>query len=247
MRWAGPANYGILVSALTSLVVLLFALTGVPPNQVIAARALNTVAGGFIALAAYRAWPTWERALVPEALARLFDAYRAYFQAIRDGFVEPALAADPTFLERLDRVRQAGRLARTNLEASVARLRTEPGAPAERITALNAILANSHRLIHAMMSLEAGIFRSEPVPARLAFRTFANDVDATLYFLAAYLRGAAVHAGDLPDLREDHRALLHSGDPAVERYQLVNVESDRVTNSLNTLAVEILHWVSSNV
>jgi uncharacterized membrane protein YccC len=245
MRWAGPANYGVLVSALTALVVLLFALSGVPPNQVIAWRALNTVFGGFIALAAYRVWPTWERTLVPEALARMFDAYRAYFQTIRDAFVQPGLERDPEFLSRLDRVRQASRLARTNLEASVARLRTEPGLPPERLTALNTILANGHRLIHAMMSLEADLFRSQPVPARPAFRTFANDVDATLYFLAAYLRGIPVHPTDLPDLREDHRALLHSGDPRIQRYDLVNVETDRVTNSLNTLAVEILHWVSN--
>ena len=30
MRWAGPANYGVLVTALTALVVLLFAITGWP-------------------------------------------------------------------------------------------------------------------------------------------------------------------------------------------------------------------------
>src|SRR5206468_404640 len=123
MRWAGPANYGVMVCALTGLVVLLFALSGVPPSQVIAARALNTVAGGFIALAAYRLWPTWERTRVPEALARLLDAYRVYFQTIRDAYLEPDLEREPEFLTRLDRVRQAGRLSRTNLEASVARLR----------------------------------------------------------------------------------------------------------------------------
>uniref|UniRef100_Q01YB3 Integral membrane bound transporter domain-containing protein n=1 Tax=Solibacter usitatus (strain Ellin6076) TaxID=234267 RepID=Q01YB3_SOLUE len=245
MRWVGPANYGVMVTAITALVVLLFALSGVPPNQVIAWRAFNTVAGGMIALIAYRLWPTWERTLVPEALARMFDAYRAYFQSVRDGYVE----ADPLrseFLARLDEARQAGRLARTNLEASIARLRSEPGFPAERLTALNTILANAHRLIHAMMALEAGLFNSQPVPARPAFRTFANSVDATIYFLAAYLRGTPVRAGDLPDLREQHRTLRHSGDPRAERYQLVNVETDRVTNSLNTLSLEIIHWVSSN-
>jgi hypothetical protein len=80
------------------------------------------------------------------------------------------------------------------------------------------------------------------VPARPAFRTFANDVDATLYFLASYLRGTPIQPGDLPDLREDHRALLHSGDYHSDRYELVNVETDRVTNSLNTLSLDIVHW-----
>jgi hypothetical protein len=98
-------------------------------------------------------------------------------------------------------------------------------------------------LIHAVMALEAGLFRSRPVPARPAFATFANNVDSTLYFLAAYLRGVAVHPGDLPDLREDHRALVQTGASHVERYELVNVETDRVTNSLNTLSVEVVQWV----
>jgi hypothetical protein len=50
-------------------------------------------------------------------------------------------------------------------------------------------------------------------------------------------------AGDLPDLREDHHALLRAGASGVERYELVNVESDRVTNSLNTLATELVQWM----
>jgi hypothetical protein len=96
-----------------------------------------------------------------------------------------------------------------------------------------------------VMALEAGLFRSQPVPARAQFATFANNVDSTLYFLAAYLRGVPIRRGDLPDLREDHRALLQSGASHVERYELVNVESDRVTNSLNTLSGELIQWVGS--
>ena len=243
MRWAGPANYGIMVTALTSLVVLLFATTGIAPAEVMTARALFTVVGGFIALTAYRVWPTWERTQAPEALARLLDAYRQYFQAVRDGLLHPGIEQDPDYSARLDAARQAGRLARTTLEASVARLHMEPGVAPAQLTRLQATLANSHRFIHAVMSLEAGLFRSEPVPPRPAFATFSNSVDATLYFLAAYLRGVPVQAGDLPDLRDAHRALLQSNVSHAERYDLVNVESDRITNSLNTLSVELIQWV----
>ena len=49
--------------------------------------------------------------------------------------------------------------------------------------------------------------------------------------------------GDLPDLREDHHALVLSGDSVSERYALVNVETDRITNSLNTLSEEALRWI----
>jgi hypothetical protein len=46
----------------------------------------------------------------------------------------------------------------------------------------------------------------------------------------------------LPDLREDHHALRQSGDPHVDRYALVNVETDRMVNSLNTLAGHVLDY-----
>jgi uncharacterized membrane protein YccC len=248
-RWLGPANFGILATAITTLVVLLFAVAGIAPAELIAARGLNTAAGGVIALLAYRLWPTWERTQVPEVLARMLDAYRGYFQIVRDAYLNP----NTSFARDLDRARQNCRLARSSLEASMARLATEPVAPRAaprvvqdagpaRFTALNGILANSHRFIHAVMSLESGLSRSRPVPARDAFRTFANDVDTTLYFLAAALRGVSVAAASLPDLREDHHSLLQSGDARVERYAMVNVETDRIVNSLNTLAGEILQW-----
>jgi uncharacterized membrane protein YccC len=240
-RWLGPANYGILATAITTLVVLLFAVAGIAPAEVMAARAVNTCAGGVIALLAYGLWPTWERTQVSEVLAHMLDAYRRYFQIVRDAYLQP----DANFGRDLDRARQECRLARSSLEASAARLASEPAAadagPA-RITALNAILANSHRFIHALMSLEADLYRSRPVPARDAFRTYANHVDSTLYYLAAALRGASIVAGSLPDLREDHHSLLQSGDSHTDRYALVNVETDRLTNSLNTLAGEILEW-----
>jgi hypothetical protein len=59
------------------------------------------------------------------------------------------------------------------------------------------------------------------------------------------LRGSPLDREHLPDLREDHHALIHSGDSASERYALVNVETDRITNSLNTLSEELLRWVGS--
>ena len=89
------------------------------------------------------------------------------------------------------------------------------------------------------MALEAGLSSSRPAPARGAFRRFADDVELTLYYLAQALRGSPLTRAGLPDLREDHRQLAHSGDSLAERYALVNVETDRITNSLNTLSEEV--------
>jgi uncharacterized membrane protein YccC len=238
MRCFGPANYGIFVTALTALVVLLFALSGVSPQQVILSRGLNTMIGGGIALIAYALWPTWERTQAPEAMARMLDAYRLYFRAIREAYLAPSQSMEA----ELERTRVAARLARSNLEASFDRVSAEPGTPEEQAGALAAMLASSHRLVHAFMALEAGLAESRPVPPRPPFRNFADQVELTLYFLAAALRGSGTTREELPDLREAHHALVHSPAPAAERYALVNTETDRITNSLNTLSEQILDW-----
>ena len=107
--------------------VLLIALTGVEPGQVIMARARNTALGGALALLAYWLWPTWERSQVGDIFARMLDAYREHFEL-----------GHPRFLRRdagVDRgagphpAPPAGWRAR-NLEASVDRLTAEPATTA---------------------------------------------------------------------------------------------------------------------
>jgi len=237
VRCMGGANYGILATSVTALVVFLIALSGVPPKEVISARALNTVIGGAIALAAYWVWPTWERTQFSETMARMLDGYRNYVREVLKSY-------DSGSADELDRVRASARLARTNLEASVERSNAEPGASPERVRSRNSLLASSHRLAHALLALEAGLSTSRSAPPREAFRKFANDVELTLYYLAAALRGSALAPDALPDLREDHRALVHAGDSESQPYALMNVETDRITNSLNTLTEELLRWMA---
>ena len=73
------------------------------------ARAINTVAGGAIALIAYAVWPTWERHQVSEAMARMLDQFREYFRGFmramrgtnRSRHRSIALAWLPGWLERI--------------------------------------------------------------------------------------------------------------------------------------------------
>jgi uncharacterized membrane protein YccC len=241
MRWLGPGNYGLLVVAVTAMIVFMIALVGVSPRQVMAARAWNTALGGLISLLAYWLWPTWEREHVREVLASLLDSYREYFRALRSSYKEQSTGAG----EDLDRTRVASRLARSNAEASVDRMAGEPGVTQERLHFAYGFLAGSHRLAHAMMSLEAGLSASARAPARAAFPSFADDLETTLSHLAAALRGSPLRKDDLPDLRESHSRLVHSGDGRTDRYALVNVETDRITNSLNTLSELVLGWTGS--
>ena len=229
VRGWGPANYGVFVTALTAMVVLLLSLHGYRPQDVAGARAWNTVAGGVVALLAYAVWPTWERTQVPEALAKMLDGYRLYFRAIREVRVSP---------QHADAARLASRLARTNLEASIDRLFAEPGTTSATTSALSGVLASSHRLLHALISLEAGLAAGGQTGP--GFDAFANHVETSLFYLAGILRGSRLGRADLPDLREDHYALVQAG----ENSALVRVETDRITNSINTMAEELFRWRS---
>jgi uncharacterized membrane protein YccC len=236
IRWVGAAHYGVAVTGITALVVLLLSLNGAVPREVMAARLLNTTAGGAIALLAYWLWPTWERHQVAEGLAAMLDAFRIYFQAVRDG-----LLAAPSKINR-DRARVAARLARSNLEASIERASVEPGVSAERLALLSAILASTRRMARALLALEAAIGPNGAAPVPQPFRTFADDADLTLYYLAALLRGSAIAADLLPDLRADHSALLKSLEHAGQPYALLDTEADRLTNAVNTLSEEVFRW-----
>ena len=235
VRWIGPANYGIFAINVSALIVLLVAFTGVSPKDVILARGLMTTVGGFTALAAYLVWPTWETTRTSEVLARMLDAYRRYFRAVADRYVE---SADATASE-LDRARLEARRTRSTVEASLDRLRMEPIANAADIRALNAMLASSHRFINATMALE-GAHDIAAIPRMAAMERFVKDVEKTLELLTQMLRGSCFPSRELPDLREDHNALLSALQ--AEKYPLLVDETDRITNSLNTLREQLLSW-----
>lgn len=207
-----------------------------------------------LALVAYLVWPTWERTQTPAILADLIEAYRQYVAAVMAGYLDPR-QCDPA---RLDDTRIAARLARTNAEASVARLCDEPARFADDLDRAAGLLANSHRFVHSAMALEAGLYHG-PVSnasAPAALRVFAADVDTTLCALARTLRDPSYGFDDLPDLRADQRALRMprpdeaAGDgPArqgVYPGAVLALETDRVVDSINTMTA-LLRRARSNL
>jgi uncharacterized membrane protein YccC len=241
LRWLGPANYGIFGIAVSALIVLLLAIGGVPPKDVIWARGVNTVAGGALALMAYWLWPTWERTRVSERIAEMLDAYRNYTHALSRW--NPV---DESWMQELERARRGARSARANLEASIDRLGSEPGTTREQLVRLSAVLASSHRFVHALMALDA-IFSHQPALASsLPLKNYLSKVETTLALLASTLRGVRVPAKDFPNLREEHRLMVQSRttevNSATARFDSINIEADRITNSVNTLAEQIMQW-----
>jgi uncharacterized membrane protein YccC len=241
LRYWGPANYGLFTWAVSGLVVFLIAATGSSPTEVMAARAANTVAGGLLALLAYGVWPTWERTQVSESFADMIEASRAYLQRVFKG-----LASEPATREmRFGSERLAWQRARTNVEASVDRVLTEPGASAAQSDTLLSMLASSHSLMLAIVGLEAGMTHRHLRNPPCALETFGRDVDFTLYFLSEALRGSKPALNSLPELREDHRKLLESRDNFSQHDGFILAETDRLTVSLNTLREQVMRFVSS--
>jgi len=235
IRSLGPTNYGILVSAVTALVVVLTSFAGARPETTIVERGVYTLIGGAIALVAYAVWPTWERTQVSSILADSIEAYRRYFVAVMAGYVDPA-RRDPA---AVDTTRQAARLARTNAEASVGRLRGEPARSEDELDRADGVLVASHRLAHSILAFEAGLVGTPEPVAPPQLRAFVGDVDVTLEALVQALCDPSHLLRSLPNLRADQRALADLADPEDRGSYPLTVlasEADRVTDSVNTMA-----------
>ena len=240
LRYWGPANYGVFTVAISGLVVFLIAATGSSPADAMAARAANTVAGGVLAAIAYAVWPTWERTQFADSFAEMLDASRVYLQWVFMRFGKQARPDEPS----LGRERLEWRRARTNVESSVDRVIAEPGITAAKRDTLLSMLASSHALMLAIFGLEAGMVHRQPSTPPGALQTFAHDVDFTLYYLAAALRGSKQASETLPQLREDHRKLIEARDRFSQEDSYFLAETDRLTVSLNTLREQVMRYVS---
>ena len=222
-------HYGLGVMLLTGMIVVLLTFEGISPSETMSARALGTSLGSALALLAYIAWPTWERGRVRVALADMLDSYRHYFLAM--------LNDDRRV--RVD-VRSATRGARTNAQASLDRLRSEPRPERALVAMAEGVFANANRFLRAAMALEAARQGPTLLPARAQASAFAQRIDAELARAAQDLRSGAPAPRDA-QLREQQRALAvaletAAADDAERVLAAAWIEgSDRITDSVNTL------------
>jgi uncharacterized membrane protein YccC len=235
MRFAGPGNIALTAACLSGLVVVLLEINGVPAHTTVVSRALATLAGGGLAVLAALVWPAWERRFVAARLAELLDAYSNYARVVVDPDADRGT---------VQRARAACRLARTNAQASVDRAGSEPVRGQGEVELGRAVLAHTHRFIHAMLSVDA---------VRPAIRR-AGGIDALTEFLTAaagVLEAArdALSRGEPPAAvaslrgRQDELAARLGADPdpagGLETVSTLIEASDRITNSLDTLVEEL--------
>ena len=220
-------HYGIGVALLTAAVVVLLSFHGIEPGETMQARGSASIAGSLLALAAYALWPTREHRQVRPALAGMLDAYRVYFHDLLRG--DAATRA---------RSRRVARSARSNAEASLSRMRGEPGADRRLLALADALFANANRLIRASMLLEAALGEAASRPAGIDLLAFASEVEARMQALATSLRDG--HAPASAFLRRQERALAAAlgdcGEEASAHRAAIAEALDRITDALDSIA-----------
>ena len=235
MRLAGPSNLGLSAVCLAALVVVLLSLAGVSPHATVVRRGLDTAIGGGLALLAILIWPAWERTQVRTRLGELLAAYRSYLRAVAD------LSSDS---RRMQSARRTSRLARMSAQASVDRARSEPVGGAAQVELGESVLAQSHRAIHATMTIDAlrpALRRGGPVPELAELLAAA---DRALGGCEEALRsGVAPRAGDGLRGAQEHLFAALRADPqrfggSADAGALAEA-SDRLANSVDTLVDEL--------
>jgi uncharacterized membrane protein YccC len=172
-------------------------------------------------------WPTRERLQVRPALASMLQAYRGYFHDLLQG--DDAARA---------RSRTTARNMRSNAEASLDRMRGEPGGDRRLLALADLVFANANRLVRASMLLEAALQDPDALRGHDGLTAFAADVEQQLDALAASLREG--RAPTLTSLRKQERALAASltegGDEGSAHRAAIAEALDRIADSLDSLA-----------
>jgi hypothetical protein len=124
----------------------------------------------------------------------------------------------------------------------------EPQGAEGELDLADGLLASSHRFAHSAMVLEAGLYtrQRQPLPA---LRPFACAVNEMLGCLAETLHESHQSTRDLPELREAQRRFMQSTEREYGSSAFVSQvtrETERVTNSLNTMA-ELVRKQSNTV
>ena len=220
------ASYPVFAAFLTCYVVFLISLTGLPSGTAGLDRLIDTVVGGLLAMLAYRLWPTWESARAGGTLGALLEAQGQYGAAVLEAYADPG-ARRP---EALHRSLVAARLARSNAQASVDRLLTEPDSDEmPRETALG-VIASVQLYARSAMTLHARLpLPDDPAVPQVA--ELSRQVGTAMGRLSRTLRDRAPAPRQLPlrDVQTAMRAVLGAGS------ELLVSETDAMVDAVDTI------------
>ena len=144
-------NYLLFSVFLTSFIVVLLEILGIPALATAGPRLIDTAIGAALAIVAFVAWPTWGRLTAQESFARLFDAHRELAVAL----LRQLSSVGSLDLSRLRALQRAARRARSDAEAAATRLCDEPSHPPLTPDVARLVIAAARRLAHAELALHA--------------------------------------------------------------------------------------------
>ncbi|HVN84294.1 MAG TPA: FUSC family protein [Candidatus Binatia bacterium] len=213
------ASYVLFSVFLTAFIVVLLGLLGLPVIPTAEARIYDTFVGAALALTGYAAWPSRAGATTHKKLAELIHAHRVYAAALLRRLADPN-AAQATVLRALQ---VDARRLRSDAEAAVARLRSEPRQTRISSELADLVIATVARLAHAELALDALVL-TRPAPGP-GVRDFSDALDDALGNLAIAMETLQTPQ-PIPPLRAIETALRGTtfGDIA-----------DRLVDAVNTL------------
>jgi hypothetical protein len=211
-RWEPVAVAGAIVAAayalfdvayvlysvfLSMFVVVLLDILGTPAVPTATARLADTAIGAALALIAYVAWPTWEAASAQEKFAGLLESHGEYGASLLRQLAHPGRFD----AARLRALQAAARRARSDAEASTARLSEEPPHPPLTPQLARALEAAVRRLAHAELAIHAiASLRDAPSDRAPLLDRLAAALTTTMRALAHSLR-TMEPAAAAPELR----------------------------------------------
>ena len=231
----GTANYAAASICITCYVIFLMTLAGIPEATAAWDRIVYTAIAGALALCAYVAWPTWTATEARPAIAAMLEAQSRYVESLLAAY---AGLSTPD-LTPLDEMRASARLARSNSEAVVERMLTEPRSrytmrPRTAVGLVGAARLNAL----AALSLHAGLERhvSDALPA---IWELASQVGSSLMSLATAVRERSGPPA-LSPLRQAQLTLATASDDAVSD------EAALIVDSIDTMAELLAKDTSAN-
>lgn len=218
------ANYAAFSVCITGYVVFLMTLAGIPELAAATDRIVYTAAAGALALAAYLVWPTWSATEVRPAIATMLETQSRYVASLLSAYAAPT---GPD-MSRLDDMRAAARLARSNAEAVVERMLSEPRAhPAMTARTALGIVGATRRIALAALSLHAGLEHSRAPVSGVG--EFTAQVESGMLALATAIRERSV-----PPTLPPPAAIRSAVRPALD--YLFGDETDVIADSMDTIA-----------
>jgi uncharacterized membrane protein YccC len=213
-----PASFGLFMTAMTPLVVLLSEL-GTPGRsefEIAAMRGLYALVGsGLAVLAVMLLWPAWEPGRVRRELAAAIAAHGAYVRA------EIAALLGEAAPGAVDRARRAAGIASNNLEACLHRALLEPRPTDPRLEPALTVDAALRRIGGRVSALQLDRTpRADPA----AWRAWADWIEQATRALAAGL-------ADLP-----LRPALPEGDAQADSLARIARQMELAASALRRLA-----------